>query len=343
MYQPSRQSTRCRSLPCGYPSFQFEGAAELLKRTPKNAVKAEQFAQALIPTRIRRDEERRDRVQKIVSTLESDIIPENFAEAVRQAADEVQAEEQRQLTEYVLRRKMVLDVMEVLIRRVREKVSKEGKETKEQKADDFHLEQTLHQFICPMKVRGDDTDAIEATDHDLWVIDERLAFARYFASDVPFTKLIEDSKNTERPDLLIFDRLHGLGFNEEGHLRHVLLVEFKKPGRPDYDERYSPMNQVSRYLNELTSGRIETFSRDNIRVAPDCVFYCYVVADIVGQLEVITNGWRTTSNGRGRWIELSGKYRGSIEIIEWKDLINDARARNKGFIEAAGLSAAPRT
>jgi hypothetical protein len=282
-------------------------------------------------------------VQKIVSTLESDIIPENFAEAVRQAADEVQAEEQRQLTEYVLRRKMVLDVMEVLIRRVREKVSKEGKETKEQKADDFHLEQTLHQFICPMKVRGDDTDAIEATDHDLWVIDERLAFARYFASDVPFTKLIEDSKNTERPDLLIFDRLHGLGFNEEGHLRHVLLVEFKKPGRPDYDERYSPMNQVSRYLNELTSGRIETFSRDNIRVAPDCVFYCYVVADIVGQLEVITNGWRTTSNGRGRWIELSGKYRGSIEIIEWKDLINDARARNKGFIEAAGLSAAPRT
>jgi hypothetical protein len=103
------------------------------------------------------------------------------------------------------------------------------------------------------------------------------------------------------------------------------------------------MNQVSRYLNELTSGRIETFNRDNIRVAPDCVFYCYVVADIVGQLEVITNGWRTTSNGRGRWIELSGKYRGSIEIIEWKDLINDARARNRGFIEAAGLSAAPRT
>jgi hypothetical protein len=145
-----------------YPSFQFEDAAELLKRTPKNAIKAEQFAQALIPTRIRRDEERRNRVQRIVSTLESDSVPENFAESVRQAANEVQAEEQRQLTEYVLRRKMVLDVMEVLIRRVREKVSKEGSATKEQKADDFHLEQTLHQFICPMKVRGDDPSAIEA-------------------------------------------------------------------------------------------------------------------------------------------------------------------------------------
>lgn len=323
-----------------YPSFGFESATELLKRTPKNAIKAEQFAQALVPLRIRRDDDRRKRVQEIVSTLDSDLIPENFADAVRQAADEVQAEEQRQLTEYVLRRKMVLDVMEVLIRRVREKISKE--EAGEAKPDDFHLEQTLHQFICPMKVRGDDPVTIETSDHDLWVVDERLAFARYFASDVPFTQLIEDSKNGERPDLLIFDRLHGLGYNEDGQLRHVLLVEFKRPGRTDYEERYSPFNQVSRYLSELTSGRIETFDRDNIRVAQDCVFYCYVVADIVGQLEVVTSGWRTTSNGRGRWIELSGKYRGSIEVIEWRDLVSDARARHRGFIEAAGLSPAPR-
>jgi hypothetical protein len=317
-----------------YPSFQFETAAELLKRTPKNAIKAEQFAQALIPTRIRRDEERRNRVQTIVETLESgENIPENFAEAVRKAAQEVQAEEQRQLTEYVLRRKMVLDVMEVLIRRVREK---EGAE------DDFHLESTLHQFICPMRVRGDDPKRVEDTDHDLWVIDERLAFARYFASDVPFAKLIEESESLEKPDLLIFNRLHGLGFNEEEPLKHVLMVEFKKPGRKDYDERYAPMNQVMRYLNELASGRVERFDRESIRIAPDCIFHCYVVADIVGALDVQTSGWRTTSNGRGRWMELSGKYRGSIEIIEWKDLIKDARARNRGFIHAAGLSAAPR-
>jgi hypothetical protein len=70
-------------------------------------------------------------------------------------------------------------------------------------------------------------NSIEASDHDLWVIDERLAFARYFASDVPFTKLIEDSKNTERSDLLIFDRLHGLGFNEEGHLRLFCLLNLR--------------------------------------------------------------------------------------------------------------------
>ncbi len=272
----------------------------------------------------------RSQVQNVVAQLGSDSpLPADFAEAVRQAADEVRGEEQRQLTEYVLRRKLVLDVLEVLIRRVRETES--GK-------DDYHLESTLHQFICPMKVRGDDPTKIETADHELWIIDERLAFSRYFASDVQLSSLLQGSKSGERPDPFIFDRLHGLGYDESDPLRRVMLVEFKKPGRKDYDENYSPMIQITRYLNELVGGRVESYQQERIRIATDCVFYCYVVADIVGMLDVHTSAWRTTSNGRGRWIELSGKYRGSIEIIEWRDLISDARARNRGFIQAAGVA-----
>lgn len=67
------------------------------------------------------------------------------------------------------------------------------------------------------------------------------------------------------------------------------------------------------------------------------MFYCYVIADIVGNLEVHTSSWRTTSNGRGRIYDLSGKHRGMIEIIEWKDLISDAKLRNHAFIDAAGV------
>ena len=319
-----------RSFLNDYPSFQFELPEQLLDATPKNATKAEDFARALIPHRIRRDYERRVQVQSIVAVLHSEMeIPDNFTEAVRKAADEVRAEEQRQLTEYVLRRKMVLDVLDVLIRRVRDLASGER---------GHHLEGTLHQFICPMRVRGDDPSKIETSDHDLWVLDERLAFATYFASDVSFSQLIKDSKNAERPDLLIFDRLHGLGLEGEEPLSRVMLIEFKKPGRRDYDDRYAPHNQISRYLHELSNGNIEGYNGDRIRIASDCVFHCYVVADIVGQLEIQTSGWETTANGRGRWMPLKGKYRGSIEIIEWKDLIKDARTRNHAFIHAAGYS-----
>lgn len=312
-----------------YPSFAFEEAQQLLERTPKNAVKAEQFAQALMPIRIRRDKERNQSIQQIVAQLSgNEEVPADFAAAVRKAADEIRAEEQRQLTEYVLRRKTVLDVMSVLIRRIRER----GNDTQ-----DFHLEETLHQFICPMKLRGDDPSKAERSDHDLWIIDERLTFTKYFASDVPFTQLMKGNKNTRRPDLLIYDRLHGLGADGEDPLKRVMLIEFKQPGRRDYDERYSPMNQISEYITRLKNGEIEDFRNSRVRIADDCIFYCYVVADIVGKLEVHTNGWRTTSNGRGRIQELSGRFRGIIEVIEWADLISDACLRNHAFITAAGL------
>lgn len=312
-----------------YPSFGFEEAQQLLERTPKNAIKAEQFAQALIPIRIRRDKERNLTIQRIVEQLASaDNVPDNFADAVKRAADDIKAEEQRQLTEYVLRRKTVLDVLEVLIRRIRQRDSR---------PDDFHLEETLHQFICPMKLRGDDPARVEQSDHDLWVIDERLTFTKYFASDVPFTQILDEAGSTKRPDLLIFDRIHGLGAEGEDPLRRIMLVEFKQPGRTEYSERYSPLNQISEYTTRLKNGEIEDFRGARVRIADDCIFYCYVVADIVGKLDIHTSSWRTTSNGRGRMQELSGKFRGFVEIIEWADLIGDAKLRNRAFLHAAGL------
>lgn len=312
-----------------YPSFGFEEAAGLLARTPKNAVKAEEFARALIPLRIRRDQERNKTIKEIVATLHGSAdLPADFAASVRKAADEIKAEEQRQLTEYVLRRKTVLDVMDVLVRRIRER----GNGTQ-----DFQLESTLHNFICPMKLRGDDPAKVEQSDHDLWIIDERLTFTKYFASDVPFTKITGSDGGINRPDLLIYDRIHGLGSEGEDPLKRVMLVEFKQPGRKDYDERYTPLTQISEYITKLRGGQIEDFRQGRVRVADDCVFYCYMIADIVGKLEIQTNGWRTTANGRGRIFDLQGKFRGIIEIIEWVDLIADARLRNHAFLQAAGL------
>ncbi|WGR70383.1 MULTISPECIES: hypothetical protein [unclassified Bradyrhizobium] len=97
------------------------------------------------------------------------------------------------------------------------------------------------------------------------------------------------------------------------------------------------MNQISEYITRLKNGEIEDFRNTRVRIADDCIFYCYVVADIVGKLEIHTNGWRTTLNGRGRIQELGGKFRGMVEVIEWADLLGDARLRNHAFVHAAGL------
>lgn len=153
------------------------------------------------------------------------------------------------------------------------------------------------------------------------------------SASVPITQILKQGTSAERPDMFIWDRLYRLGLEGDEPLTRVMLVEFKKPGRTDYDEQYSPQSQIARCLEALSNGQAESFRRNRVRIAPDCVFYCYVVADIVGSLDTYTSYWKTTADGRGRWTELSGKYRGTIELVEWRDLIKDARSRNRAFIE----------
>lgn len=88
----------------------------------------------------------------------------------------------------------------------------------------------------------------------------------------------------------------------------------------------------------MKDGEIETFGRAKVRVAHDCIFHCYVVADICGDLEQQLSSWATTANGQGRVRPLSKAYRGQIKVIQWQNLINDAWMRNRATLAAAGLS-----
>lgn len=228
--------------------------------------------------------------------------------------------------------------MSKLLRRVRER---DGKE------DDFHLEQTLHSFIVPMQVMGRDNAAVKSRAHDLWIVDERLAFTRAFSSDKRFSSLVEGSTSADRSDLVVWDFASGLGVVDPLRnsdqvdvtrpLDKVMIVEFKKPGRRSYKADEQISYQITKYINELRSNELESFGRQRIRVAPDCVFYCYVIADIKGDLEAQLSGWAKTSKGQGRFMPLQGDLNGSIEVIQWDDLVNDAWARNEATLHAANL------
>jgi hypothetical protein len=59
---------------------------------------------------------------------------------------------------------------------------------------------------------------------------------------------------------------------------------------------------------------------------------------IVGDLDQQLSNWETTFNGQGRIRQLKNRYQGSIEVIQWQDLVNDAWMRNQATLHAAGLS-----
>ncbi|GGA59838.1 hypothetical protein GCM10011385_12050 [Nitratireductor aestuarii] len=322
-----------------HPIYGFDDPEVQLDRVPFSAQTAEEFATGLVKYQIRRDEERQSAMENVIELLaRGEDVPESFAQRVHNAVREVQASEQLALAQHVVRRKLVLDLMGKLLTRVRER---------DGRPDDYHLEQTLHSFIVPMHVMGHDAAEKRSRAHDLWILDERLAFTRAFSSDKRFDTLLRASENAERSDLIVWDFASGLGVTDplrDGEtvdtsrpLDKVMIVEFKKPGRTHYGPEDQIHFQITKYIDELRGGEIEGFQRQRIRIAPDCVFYCYVVADIEGDLKRQLSTWAKSANGQGRFMPLQGDVNGSIEVIQWQDLVNDAWARNEATLYAAKL------
>lgn len=324
-----------------YPIYDFADEDTQLDRVPFGARSPEEFATGLVKYQIRRDETRQNDIEAVIKLLEEgQSVSENFAETVIKAAQEVQNSERLALAQHVVRRKLVLELLERLIRRIRDRGEKE---------EDFHLESTLHSLIVPMRLNGSDPSNVEASVHDLWIVDERLAFTRSFASDQRLAETLKSGGTDIRPDLLVWNLAHGLGvvdpsddgteFDASEPLRKAMIVEFKRPGRTQYKKAEDLVElQITKYLRQLKNGEIEAYNRQRVRIAPDCIFHCYVVADIRGDLKEQLAGWSTTANGEGRIRALDNEFKGStIEVIQWQDLVNDAWARNVATLHAAGL------
>jgi hypothetical protein len=163
-----------------------------------------------------------------------------------------------------------------------------------------------------------------------------LTFAQYFSSDVEFSALSSAIESEDRADVLIFDYVHGL--RQTAEPSKVLLVEFKRPGRHSYREDEDPQSQVERYIRRLLSGTLSDVRGRPIKLDQNTIFYCFIIADIVGKLDDWTFSWQRTADGRGRVYQPGHGFKGSIEVISWDALLGDARARNQAFFDKAGIS-----
>jgi hypothetical protein len=69
------------------------------------------------------------------------------------------------------------------------------------KGTSYQREDLLHTFICPMQIatvgKKGSKDVVPSS-QDLWIVDERLTFAQYFSSDVPFDELSASYKSKVR-------------------------------------------------------------------------------------------------------------------------------------------------
>ncbi len=321
-----------------YPIYDFDDPEQQLDSVPFGANNPEEFAAGLVKIQIRREEDRHEKLQKIVDEIDqNDFRGADFAETIVKVAEDIQKSEELSLAQHVVRRKLILELLDVLLRRYRDVGD----------SHDHYLEKTVHSILCPTGVSATDSTQLISRRHDLWVVDERLTFSRSFASDKRIDGILAGNASALRPDLIVWDLAYGLSFFDgpqhedpdiSNTISEMMIIELKKPMRKNYKKVEDNVEQqLLKYINQLKNGDIEGFSRDRVRVKNDCVFHCFIVADIVGDLKQQLGSWAKTPDGEGRYRPLEGDHRGSITVIQWKDLINDAWMRNRATLNAAGL------
>lgn len=228
------------------------------------------------------------------------------------------------LAKYVVHRKATLDFL-----RHRLGVKEDGK---------YHLEEAIHEVVFPLRVTSDDVPPERL---NLWILDESLAYHHYLASDQPMSKAEPiDSDSKKEPDLLIFN--HPFAFAEEDAPRYgsVVIVEFKRPLRDDYDDDKNPIEQVLEYVDLLRAGNAKDRRGRLIRFPQSMPIHALIVCDFTEKLkkQAKFRDFRLTADEE-RLYRFHTEYGAFIEIMSFDAMMDTAERRNRILFDKLGLKA----
>ncbi|MBR9860962.1 hypothetical protein GYB22_09480 [bacterium] len=221
------------------------------------------------------------------------------------------------LSEYVIHRKLVLDLFEKLLKR---------------KA----TERAVHNLVFPLQVLSDE---IGFEDHNLWMLDEKLSYHKYLASDKSFKKITEiTSESKDRPDIIIFNRPFVFA-NDSKPYKSIVLIEFKRPMRDDYTDKENPITQINRYAREIIEGEAKDKDEREFDLNDNTPIYAYIVCDLTKKLRSFAkdSGYKLLPSGDG-YFSFNDNYNMYIEILSFDKVLNDSKERNRVLFEKLNLS-----
>lgn len=231
------------------------------------------------------------------------------------------------LANYVSHRRVILDLLTVAIQR-----NQDGK---------YAREELIHELIMPMRKESNE---VLLDSCNLWLIDERLAFHNYLASDKALSSMpITGSQEIKEPDICGLNVCDNPILVSEGKrlpLASIVVVEIKRPMRNDarVGEEKDPIEQVLGYLNRIRKGKVTTASGRLIPNSEDIPGYCYVVCDLT---ESVENRCRlldlTVTSDHLGYFGFHKQYKSYIEVLSFDRLVNSAVERNRAFFDKLGL------
>jgi hypothetical protein len=302
------------------PQYRFqlqERYRDKLERIPIN-VSRDQLDIELYKTQKDIELEHRQRAAEIKKVpLETAVGSAEYAALYEQYLDEENELGKAALAKYVVHRRTILEMLEAALR--------------VQESGAYAREDLVHSLIYPMRA---DSEDVEFSRQNLWVVDERLAYHTYLASDLPVSRLkVVNASGGDEPDLAVFNTARAFSETRSPY-QSVVIVEFKRPERNEYPQREeNPVEQVLRYVRKIKEGAAKDKDGKTINVG-SIPFYAYILCSLTPRIKAIAmdHDFVKTPDNEGyfKYHQAQGCY---IEIVSYDKVLDDAKKRNRAFFE----------
>lgn len=273
---------------------------------------------------------RRDVTREAAQKLsETPATPDAFAlfkEDFAKIIGDLQEVAKSELSDYVVHRATVLSFFEKILGTT--------------EAGVFETEDSLHNFLFPQRKTSNEVDLDE---HNLWVIDERLVYHRYFASDLPFKQQKASPvqvDSDDRADFLIYNSPIAFSVGEDSPINSVVIVELKRPHRTGYKDSENPIRQTLSYVDLIREGKARRKDGSYIDKMPDTTpFFCYIIADLTDNLrkEIRNQDFIETPDRLG-YFKHHKAANAYIEISGYRKVLLDARSEITPFSRNSKLN-----
>lgn len=260
--------------------------------------------------------------KSLMKDIESDTDFEDYENKLKEYFDLVTALNSSDLARYVCHRRAVLDFLYKQLT-----IKDSGK---------YRTEDRIHDIIFP---RGSTSAEVEFDKHNLWLIDEKLAYHKFLASDKQLRTMKPlKSHSKKEPDIIVFDKACAFSPSKEMTFPTITIIEFKRPMRDDYTKDGNPFNQVVEYIEAIKAGKARTIDGRQIPFQHGIHFFCYIVCDIAASLEKQAKffGLDKTADGQG-FFGYQKNYDAYFEVISYSKMIADAKMRNAVLFDKLNL------
>ncbi len=267
------------------------------------------------------DKEIREQNKKLLDSLQNDILTEQeYIDRFQKQVAKVSEANSAVLAEYIAHRKVIIDLLEMAIRK-----NEDG---------EFQKEKYIHDLVYPMRTTSEE----EPYDsHNLWLIDEKLAYCSYITSDIPFN----NSPKEKRTDIMVLDCPVAVSNdnNDGTEFDTIVLFELKRPMRDDYTDGDNPIDQLYNYVDKIKTGKVKDKDGRFIRAGEHTKFYLYAICDVTPNMERIINhgGIFNVTPDKMGYYGYNQRYNAYVEVLPFDKIINDSKKRNKVLFDKLGL------